>query len=278
MKSVRTFTIADIPNNLECARILYENISDSCRCDCGIPMDCTEKYVWCETCRKKESIKSGTWLSGSNITPRNLYILALAWQQKQSPGSVRLFTGLSYSTIQRWYTRFRDVLPEARAPLTGVVEVDESYFGKRSHKQVLVAGAIERGGRVKLAVINNRKRSSLLWFLLQNVSTGSTLLTDAHAGYIAAGRHYNHIVCNHSSGNYGGTSGIENMWSRGKRQMMRQYSRFVASHLGGLLKELEARHNHPELFLDPYRYIGHCFDYHLFVAIKASGYEIDFEW
>ena len=92
--------------------------------------------------------KARTWFRGSKVRYRQLFCLLMAWQTRQSPGSVRLATGLSYTTIHRWYARFRQHLPpDGGELLSGVVAVDETWFGKQRHskrgRQTIVIGGIE---------------------------------------------------------------------------------------------------------------------------------------
>ena len=57
-----------------------------------------------------------------------------------------------------------------------------------------------------------------------------------HAGYAEAESFYPRVRCNQSKGDYGSTAGIDNVWSRCKWQLRRQYGAFYPFHLKGLLK------------------------------------------
>ena len=99
-------------------------------------------------CRKKYRPTSyrASWLYGMKLSPRQLFILLYCWQTKRSTETAYLLAGVSYTTIQRWFARFRKQLPgssKLTAMLEGVVQVDESYFGKRRSKQPqhIVVGA-----------------------------------------------------------------------------------------------------------------------------------------
>ena len=69
--------------------------------------------------------------------------------------------------------------------LSGVVEVDEAWFGKRKFGgQTIVMGAIERDTkRLKLAIIPDTEQDSLEGFLETNVARNSLVVTDAATGY-----------------------------------------------------------------------------------------------
>src|SRR5260370_25905352 len=98
------------------------------------------------------------------LTHRQLFILLWAWQNRKSPDTACLLAGVSYTTVSRWYCRFRANLPEATVVLTGQVQVDESYFGRlRSRQpQLIVTGAIEPDTRkVALRITNTRSQAAL---------------------------------------------------------------------------------------------------------------------
>ena len=87
-----------------------------------------------------------SWLYGMKLSPRQLFILLYCWQTKRSTETSYLLAGVSYTTVRRWFARFRKQLPDSSkltAMLEGVVQVDESYFGKRRSKQPqhIVVGA-----------------------------------------------------------------------------------------------------------------------------------------
>ena len=72
-----------------------------------------------------------SWLYGMKLSPRQLFILLYCWQTKRSTETSYLLAGVSYTTVRRWFARFRKQLPgssKLTAMLEGVVQVDESYF------------------------------------------------------------------------------------------------------------------------------------------------------
>ena len=220
-----------------------------------------KSYWWCRVCRKKLSARSLTWLKGSNISYRNLFLLLGAWQKKIGPGPVKHLTGLQYPTIARWYAKFRAHLPGDCNQLTGVVEVDESFFGRRKHRnQRIVMGAIERKTRrIKLSEIPDREQDSLEGFLLKNVTTDSLLHTDCHPGYYdVSWNGYGHQLHNHSLGHFKDTNQIESVWSSAKRQLRKMYGQIRTKKLPEFLQEWQARHNQPQLFKSQINYLEVC--------------------
>lgn len=142
-------------------------------------------------------------------------------------------------------------MPSSSLKLSGIVEVDESFFGKqRFGSQAIVVGAIERDTRrVRLQVIPDRAQGTLELFLSNTVRRGSHITTDAHAGYSDLEFYgYTHERCNHSFGHFGPTNMIENFWGVLKRSLRRMYGRLTLADLPDILKEWEQRQNNPEMF------------------------------
>jgi transposase-like protein len=172
-----------------------------------------------------------------------------------------LVTGLSYTTIQRWYWRFRALVPadDQQALLSGVVEVDEAWFGKRKFGgQTIVMGAIERDTkRLKLAVITDTEQDSLEGFLETHVTRDSLVVTDCAAGYNGLGfLGYGHEAWNHSKGHFAGTNHIEATWSALKRYLRKLYGCVPTKKIQLVLNEWMARHNNLRLFASPQAYLA----------------------
>jgi len=200
--------------------------------------------------------KAATWFRGSKLNYRQVFQLLHCWQQRHSPGSARLATGLSYTTVQRWYWRFRALIPpdDATQLLSGIVEVDEAYFGrKRYGAQTIVMGGIERDtGKLKLAVIPDTEQDSLEGFLEQHVDRSSLVVTDYHAGYQQIDwLGFGHESWNHSKGHFAGTNHIESLWSALKRYLRKLYGCIPTGRLRLILNEWMARHNSLRLFASP---------------------------
>ena len=161
------------------------------------------RLLWqCSACRHQVSVTAGTVLHKTR-TPIHLWFWAAyltstgtpgisAWQLPRQLGLRR------YETAWMMLHKLRRamVAPE-RSPLTGLVEVDETYVGghdagRRSGRDSLgtaaiVVVAIEvRGngsGRVRMEVLGDLSADSLCGFVEDNVATGSTMKTDAWQGY-----------------------------------------------------------------------------------------------
>lgn len=253
-------SIPPIPSNLECCRLLERIVFGSkLQCyRCISPLHRTKEYYWCKYCRKKIRLKALTWLKDSKLSYQSLYVLILSWQKNLSPGSVKELTGLSYTTIDRWHRKLRTHLPRDRRILEGIVEIDESYFGKRRFgNQKLVIGAIARGEKkLRLKIIPNDAKDELEDFVCETTSTESAVHTDAHFGYYDLNLWgFGHTIWNHSRGHFAGTNQIEATWSVIKRRIKRMYGHIRTNRLEEYLPEWEARVNYPELFQEPETYL-----------------------
>jgi ISXO2-like transposase domain len=252
-------SLANSPGEAWCKRFVQKQLTGSgdCQtCHGRLSFKRSRDYGWCRICRIKVRPKSQTWFRSSKLTYRQIFLLLHCWQSRQSPGSTRLATGLSYTTINRWYWRFRALMPkdDQRTVLSGIVEVDEAWFGKRRFGgQAIVIGAIERDTkRLKLQVIPDTEQDSLEGFLEKHVKRGSLVVTDCSAGYGGIEwLGYCSERWNHSRGHFAGTNHIEQIWSAMKRYLRKLYGCIPTKRLQLILNEWMARHNSQRLFASP---------------------------
>ena len=104
-------------------------------------------------------------------------------------------TGVNRNTSNTLYRRIRVRLAEAseaESPLSGEVELDESYFGPtRVHgrrgrgagHKIIVFGLLKRQGRVYTQVVPNVRRKTLQDIIQGRVDRQSTLYSDTFAAY-----------------------------------------------------------------------------------------------
>ncbi len=95
--------------------------------------------------------------------------------------------GVTYKTAWRMFKQIRSMLTnEGSNPLSGKVEVDETYVGGKPRNKgphstrgrgagnkPVVVGAVERGGRVVARVVPDAKGRTLLPFIRENVRAES---------------------------------------------------------------------------------------------------------
>ena len=176
----------------------------------------------------------------------------------------------SYKTA--WYLchRIREAMgnDQLTGPtLIGVVEVDETYIGGkrkgrgRGYKgnKTIVAGAIERGGNIRLARIPNVRKKTLHNFIASTVrDEAEAIYTDELMSYLGIEDHdTRHATVNHSAEEWVvgdvHTNGIEGVWSLFKRSIIGSFHKISAKHLDRYLEELEWRfnnRNNPHIFRD----------------------------
>jgi transposase-like protein len=165
--------------------------------------------------------------------------------------------------VQRWYARFRSSLPTDNTGqlLIDLVEIDESFFGKKRYSnQKVVIGAIEpKTRRIKLQIIDDREQETMEGFVEANVHKETVVMTDSHPSYNDLDfLGYTHYAFNHSKGEYTNTNQIENLWGVIKRYMRKLYGCIPTKHLQSILDEWMARQNNPSLFINPKNYLDVC--------------------
>lgn len=252
-------SLAEIPSEARCKQLVYELLTQQRVHTCGLRISWKREYGWCPVCRVKIRPKALTWFRGSKLQYRQLFFLLAAWQARQSPGSVRSALNLSYGTIQRWYERFRCHIPvDSGEVLSGVVAVDEAWFGKKRHGgQTIVIGAIETDTRrLRLQIIPDTEQDSIEAFLESWVERSSHLITDCGSGYSGVEwLGYTREAYNHSTGHFGMSNHIECIWSAMKRHLRKLYGCVPTTYLQSFLNEWMARHNQRSLFESPLNYL-----------------------
>ena len=151
--------------------------------------------------------------------------------------------------------------------LFGVVEVDETLIGGKRKGvgsgnrvgKTWVAGAIQRGGSVRLKQVPNVKRKTLHAFIRENVRDETeAIYTDELKSYLGiADDETRHETVNHSKeiwviGDIH-TNSIEGVWSLFKRSIVGAFHKISTKHMDRYLVEMEWRFNNrdnPHMFRD----------------------------
>ena len=192
------------------------------RCGCDKYRPLRHTLFDCKTCKYQVSVIAGTIFQDTK-TPLSVWFTAIWWITTQKYGAsaegLQQVLGLrSYETAWTWLHKIRKAMVRSdRTKLSGVVEIDETYIGGEEHgastgrgtgNKVLVAIAVEliqidkpnkKGlqplGRIRLSVVSDASKASLLPFIENNIEKGSEIITDGWASYTSVSSNgYGHRV------------------------------------------------------------------------------------
>ncbi len=168
-------------------------------------------------------------------------------------------TGVTYKTAWRMFKQIRSMLAEGDTPLGGPgkkVEMDETGIGpttKRKYQiakpKITVFGMVERQGRVRAIVVDDRKQDTLVPMVRRHVLPRTTVFTDDFPSYDALDvRGYRHHRINHSAGVYvvgtTHTQTIEGFWALIKNGLRGVYHSVGSQYLQTYLDEYSFRYSH----------------------------------
>jgi ISXO2-like transposase domain/Transposase zinc-ribbon domain len=219
------------------------------------------------SCRLKFSITVGTIFENTKL-PLRIWFGAI-WLITNHPkgvASTTLAKDLGITQKSAWFVlhrlRYAARTGSFNAPLTGKVEIDETFVGGKSTNQhggrsgkgggptgkTVVIGAVERKGGTVARVIPSAARKELHEFIYDVVSPDVEMLaTDAWPGYSGLIGYDNHQVVNHQKGEYRKgdvhTNSIESVWALLKRQIVGTHHWISPKHLQRYVDEMTWRMN-----------------------------------
>jgi len=218
----------------------------------------------CDACRYQFSVTSGTIWHDTHLPLRKWFMaIYLTVESKKgfSANQMKRVLGVSYKTAWFLCHRIRAAMTEQNpAQLNGTVECDETYIGGKLkgrgrgrgaylQNKAIVIGVIQRGGKVRLQVIDKPDRKTLHAFLKEHTAPDTeVIITDEFKSYKGIGDHDTvHETVNHAQKEWTRgdihTNGIENVWSLLKRSVTGTYHKLSVKHLDAYLDELEWRFN-----------------------------------
>jgi transposase-like protein len=232
----------------------------------------TRKQFDCNSCRNRFSVMAATIFQDSKLPLWKWFAAVyLMCESKKGISALQVKRMLkigSYETA--WYlchrirAAMRDENPE---PLSGVVEVDETFFGGtvrgrgsgyRKNKRIVV-GAIERGGNLRLRSVPDNKKKTLHGFIADSVADDAeAIYTDEWPAYDGvADENTRHETVNHGKDEWVRgqvhTNTVEPAWSLFDRAVLGSYHKLSLKHLPAYLDEFAFRFNNrenPYLFRD----------------------------
>lgn len=233
----------------------------------------------CYECRKPFTVKVGTIFESSHIKLHIwLQAIFLISSSKKGVSANQLHRTLGITLKSAWFLshRIREAMREGGLdPLGGgggIVEADETYFGKKSgpapetttagkqftkrrgdarkQKRAIVS-LVERGGKVRSFHVDRADKATVAHIVVKNVSREAKLHTDESKLYTGADGHTaEHHTIHHAIGEYArgevNTNSVEGYFSIFKRGMKGIYQHCGEQHLHRYLAEYDFRYNNRE--------------------------------
>lgn len=162
--------------------------------------------------------------------------------------------GVTYKCAWRMAHNIRKLMEQDNDLLTGTVEVDETYFGKKGkhadkfkNKSALM-GMVEREGTVRAKQIPNRESHIVLNQVRENVSKDAQVMSDEYSAYKKLPKlGYNSQRVKHGKKHYVRanvhTNTIEGFWGQVKRSIRGTYHFVSSKHLQSYVDEFAFRYN-----------------------------------
>jgi transposase len=179
--------------------------------------------------------------------------------------------GVTYKTSWRMLKQIRLLLGQDAEPLSGDVEVDETFLTGRLRESdrrrrekdgvnrftpayiekpgKMVVAAVERHGRVRASVAPDRTKPTLHGKIREFVLPESMIFTDEHALYVGIDREYRgHKRVRHKARIYvdgdAGTQNVESFFALFKNSVRGAHHNISAKYLPNYLDEYTFRWNH----------------------------------
>jgi transposase-like protein len=167
-------------------------------------------------CRKTLSLFTGSIFNGAHINVKAILRLAYCWCQSMNVNAACQHCEVNEETGTKWYKIFRrivmlKVVNEKQFQIGGrgcIVEVDETHIFSRKYNvgRVLISEAVWIVGgicretkEVFLKAVVKRNQANLHKIIVENIVSGSTVITDGWRGYWGVGNNgFIHLSVNHS--------------------------------------------------------------------------------
>lgn len=272
----------------ECCRELLERLRwpTGPKCiRCGGEVSRRNAILTCTPCHYEFRVTTNT-IFGDTHLPLEKWFLAVLLiveaRKGMSANQLKRTIGVSYKTA--WYLshRIRAAMATAeRLPLTGTVEMDETYIGGRerggkrgrgSDKEI-VLGIRQRGGDLRFFHAEDVKSGTLAKYVQEHISGNvEVIVTDDSSSYPRAlddaapplfgNMRTKHKTVKHSAGEYVAgdihTNTVESAFSLLKRGIVGSWHKVSAKHLTRYLAEMEFRFNRRkrrDLFVETLRHM-----------------------
>ncbi|KKU91590.1 MAG: ISSpo3, transposase [Candidatus Jorgensenbacteria bacterium GW2011_GWA1_48_11] len=278
MNKVKKYSIRDLkrdfPTDEACAAFIFDALH-SRKCSCGgtySPLKGRRQFQ-CSKCRYQIAPTAGTIFHKSD-TPLSLWFYTLFLFSNAKSGisakELERQLGVTYKTAWRILNLIRKALPQNTEFLTGDVEIDETHFGGKGdagkdnkklkavmRNKSIIAGAVERGGRVRAKIVPNLEAKTIGKFIDNNVNPITTrLFTDKSRRYESVARGYDRFSVNHSQKEFAVgdiyINTMEAFWSHLKRSIKGTHKvvskKYLQSYVDGFVWHYNNRHSDSERF------------------------------
>jgi transposase-like protein/predicted RNA-binding Zn-ribbon protein involved in translation (DUF1610 family) len=262
---------ADFPDDLACLTALLKASHGGTRFICpGCGVDaqfhamnkrrafaCQEcghhVYPCADTIFHKSSTPLTNWFFAMYLMTSTRHGVAAKELQRQ--------IGCTYKTAWRMAHELRKLMATAdtsgKGPLSGHVEIDETFVGGKKHgkghkagmeNKTVIFGMLERDGRVIAGPVPDRLKRTLEPIIKKNVERGTMISTDEHGAYRdLAGIGFNHGTVNHAQDQYVDgithTNSLEGHWGQLKRSIKGTHIHVSQKHLWKYVSEFSYRRN-----------------------------------
>jgi len=181
------------------------------------------------------------YLKRSHISEAKTRQVVRLFCEDMTAVQITSLTGLNRNTVNRLLTHIRTVMAkycEATSPLSGEVEIDESYFGLRrvrgvrgrgAGKKIIVFGLLKRGDNVYTQVVKNASRDVPKQIIQERITGDSTAYSDGWKAYydgLVDWSYKQHFRVNHGKNEFvsqtnprNHINGIENFWGVAKARL-----------------------------------------------------------
>ena len=229
----------------------------------------TERRAYaCANCGDHVYPCAGTIFQDSRTSLQSWFYaiyLFIATRHGVSGKELQRSLGVTYKTAWRMGQQIRILMTKADGfeMLKGHIEADETYVGgkqygvgsgSKKHKTI-VAGVLERDGRIVAEVVENRGTKSLKDVVVRNVEKGAIVSTDELRSYnLLTSEGYIHGSVNHNrkewarvgkkTGALHHTNNIEGFWRLFKSSVKSTHIHVSKKYMNRYLNEFTFRANH----------------------------------
>lgn len=280
--AIKRYTITDFrmdyPNDDACLdkifQLRYGNLicpNQKCESDNKFTKVCNRRSYQCPSCGFQIYPTVGT-IFEKTTTPLTYWFYAIFLQTTTRNGvaakELERQLDVCYKTALRMAHQIKKLMAnKTYEPLTGVIEMDETFIGglnknRHADKKVEesqgrsckdktpVFGMIQRNGNVIAHVVENTNSATLKEKIDMTVNKeNSIVVSDEWVGYSPLSKSdYKHVVVNHSEKEYvrGAfhTNTIEGVWSQLKRTIKGTHIHVSRKHLQKYVDEVAFRYMH----------------------------------